>query len=87
MGHNVDPLEYNKAFRDEQYTRNLYNEASSWLNILSEDPTVVDVYKVEDLQIRLAEKDREIRDLEARVMNRIDRLENYRARGQPLPKK
>jgi hypothetical protein len=85
MGHTVDPLEYNKAFRDEQYTRNLYNEASDWLNIMSEDPTVVDAYEVKDLQRKLAEKDLEIRDLEARVMNRIDRLEAYRGRGQRSP--
>jgi hypothetical protein len=90
MGHTVDPLGYNKAYRDEAYTRNLYNKTSSWLNILSEDPTVVDVYKVEDLQKRLEDKDREIKDLETRIMREINDMKynkTWGLRGQRSPKK
>lgn len=41
MGHKVDPLEYNKAFRDFDYVKAQYLQAENWLNILSEDPSSV----------------------------------------------
>jgi len=47
MGHIVDPLEYNKAFREEYYAITEYREASPWLNILSEDPEHIHISKIE----------------------------------------
>ena len=35
MGHSVDPLEYNKAVRDEKWARREYRKALPFLNILS----------------------------------------------------
>jgi predicted RNase H-like nuclease (RuvC/YqgF family) len=83
MGHTVDPLGYNKAYRDEGFTRKLYNRASSWLNILSEDQTVVDAYRVETLEAKLREKDREIESLESKLMREIQdlRYDFWKERG------
>ena len=38
LGHDVDPLRYNKAMDDHEYTALQYRLAEPWLNILSEDP-------------------------------------------------
>jgi len=38
MGHVIDPLGYNKAMSDENYTRREYRQASKWLNVISESP-------------------------------------------------
>lgn len=49
MGHVIDPLEYNKAFRDENYARMEYRRAEKWLNILSEDPEHVHIDEVDGM--------------------------------------
>ena len=63
MGHVVDPLGYNKAFRDEKWLIGEYRKASKWLNIFSSDRPFglvdeesVDVLKaqVESLQAQVA---------------------------------
>ena len=41
MGHQIDPLGYNKAFNDEIYTAREYKQAQKWINIISEDPEYV----------------------------------------------
>jgi len=41
MGHIIDRLDYNKAFRDVDYARRQYQKAESWLNVVSEEPDKV----------------------------------------------
>jgi integrase len=41
MGHVIDPNEYNKAMRDQDFTLSEYIQAEPWLNIMSQDPGVV----------------------------------------------
>lgn len=52
MGHQVDPLEYNKAFRDEGFTRREYKKALPLLQIMSSGRPFgqVDEEEIEDLQ-------------------------------------
>ena len=66
MGHVVDPLDYNKAYRDEAFARAQYLEAEPWLNVVSEEPSKVDVgevrslrHQLDDLESRLEKRDRE----------------------------
>ncbi len=56
MGHQVDPLGYNKAMDDIDYVKREYRKAEPWLNIISEDPTKVDVYEVETLRQHLEDE-------------------------------
>ncbi len=51
MGHDVDPLRYNKAMDDVEYTALQYRLAEPWLNILSEDPAYVSVYQYQELEL------------------------------------
>lgn len=41
MGHDVDPLFYNKAYKDQDFAMSQYLQAEPFLNLVSEDPTVV----------------------------------------------
>jgi hypothetical protein len=66
MGHVVDPLDYNKAYRDEEYTRALYLEAEPWLNLLSEEPEKVSRTEHEKHLREIKEvQDKRIAELEA----------------------
>ena len=56
MGHNIDPLGYNKAMSDKNYTRNEYRQASKWLNIISEDPEHIHIDEVEDMRTELKDE-------------------------------
>ncbi|MGD0804039.1 MAG: hypothetical protein ABSA11_08215 [Candidatus Bathyarchaeia archaeon] len=70
MGHVVDPLGYNKAMEDIDYTRREYRKAERWLNVLSEDPSKVDAGEVEDLQAKIREleaHDAEMRNNQTRM--------------------
>jgi len=52
MGHVVDPLEYNKAYRDVGFAREQYLRAEPWLNVVSCDPERVDAREVSELRRR-----------------------------------
>jgi integrase len=75
MGHEIDPLGYNKAMDDEDYTRKEHRKAERWLNVLSDDPTKVDTYLLEDLQQKLenAAKSRESDLVQVREEMRLER--------------
>lgn len=62
MGHVVDPLEYNKAHRDEAWTRNEYLQALPMLQIMSSDTPFgrVDGKTVNKLERRIAEMEAQI---------------------------
>lgn len=61
MGHTIDPLDYNKACRDMDWTESEYLKALPWLNIMSGG---AEMKRVED---ELNEKDARIEELEAEV--------------------
>lgn len=88
MGHNIDPLEYNKAYRDETWTRKEYLKAEPLLNIISSDRPFgkVDESEIERQEGRIAELERLLEeertinssrlvDLERRFMDRIEAME------------
>ena len=51
MGHIIDPLEYNKAMRDQAYTLQEFIRAEPWLNIITQDPTKVPKIEVEEMRV------------------------------------
>ena len=56
MGHSIDPLKYDKIMRDRKYALEQYRKALPWLNVLSENPRVVDRSEVsEQLEAQKAE--------------------------------
>lgn len=61
MGHTIDPLNYNKACRDTDWTEQEYLKALPWLNIMSGG---AEMKAVED---ELIEKDTRIEELEAEI--------------------
>lgn len=48
MGHSIDALKYDKIMRDRKYALEQYRKALPWLNLLSENPRVVDRSEVQD---------------------------------------
>ncbi|MFB0543230.1 MAG: hypothetical protein ACETVR_00465 [Candidatus Bathyarchaeia archaeon] len=67
MGHQVDPLEYNKAFRDESWVRREYLNAEPLLNIMSSATPYGHV------------DEDEVRRLNGRIQELETILEQYRA--------
>lgn len=67
MGHNIDPNNYNKFFRNVDYVLSEYRKAESFLNILSEDPRVVSRFEVTDLIRELDRYKEENRELRSRL--------------------
>jgi len=55
MGHQIDPLGYNKAMRDVSYVRKEYRNAEKWLNIISENPEFIRVDEVDELKEKIVE--------------------------------
>jgi len=47
MGHVVDPLGYNKFWRDPDYVAGEFLKAEPWLNVVSEDPGKVHVRELQ----------------------------------------
>lgn len=78
MGHIVDPLEYNKAFRDEAYVRAEYSYASTWLNILSSEPDKVKLDEIArrdmDYKRKFDDQEKQIRSLEDLVKKMMERI-------------
>ncbi|MHA2164018.1 MAG: hypothetical protein ACXABF_16505, partial [Candidatus Thorarchaeota archaeon] len=78
MGHVVDPLEYNKAYRDHAWTKNEYLKAVTMLNIMSSDRPFGKVDQDEVRQLRL-----ELDDAKA---GRTSEMEAMRAEIEELRK-
>ncbi len=76
MGHNVDPLEYNKAFRDEDYAAGQYLEAEPWLNVLSEEPEKVPVRDLNIQRQHIRKLEVEVEMLRAGQGSDVDSLRN-----------
>jgi len=66
MGHQVDPLEYNKAFRDESWTLGEYRKALPMLQIVSSGVPFGQVPE-DALRGLLEERDREIEELRRQI--------------------
>jgi hypothetical protein len=77
MGHVVDPLEYNKAFKDEDWTLSEYRKALPMLQIMSRPEPYGQVEKTELERLR-RENDELRKKLEAQeeeFMTRLEKLE------------
>jgi len=77
MGHQVDPLEYNKAFRDEKWFRGEYMKALPLLQIMSSPRPFgqVDENEVKRLQRHIAELERERGDQALKTEEKMERQE------------
>ena len=77
MGHVVDPMEYNKAWRDEKWVRQEYMKALPWLNILSSPRAFgqVDEDEVIYLRRRVQELEREQMRKEEDMIIKKERFE------------
>jgi len=64
MGHTVDPLEYNKAYSDEEYSREQYLEALPYLQIMSSGEPFGRVNRTD-----VKKQELKIRELEAELVN------------------
>ena len=69
MGHEVDPLAYNKFYKDEEYIRRQYRIIERRLNIISNDPEVEEVRREGGEALRL--KTKEIDDLRSTVYDLV----------------
>jgi integrase len=69
MGHQVDPLDYNRAFTDERWVKREYRSALPLLQIMSSGRPYgqVEEEEVEQLRIIAADQERKIKQLEARA--------------------
>jgi len=78
MGHRVDVYEYNKAHRDEKWTRNEYLTAELMLNLMSSDRPFGKVDQDEVIQLR--------RELEDAKAGRTSEMEAMRTEIEELRK-
>jgi len=84
MGHDIDPNEYNKVFRDEEYSLAEYRRALPMLQIMTGTApyrlvkeTVVEQLQRENEELRrringFEDLEAKFKDLEARIMKRLD---------------
>ena len=84
MGHAVDPLEYNKAFRDPSYVVSEYMRAERWLNIISDDPEVVPRAELEILQADQIQIKEDQQAMINQLTRSIDALERARLQDREL---
>ncbi len=87
MGHDVDPLKYDKLMRDTSFALEQYRKVLPWLNILSEDPRKIErsevltqleasETKVDALARELGELRRRMKVLDhPKLIEILDRLE------------
>ncbi len=66
MGHTVDPLEYNKAYSNDEYSREQYLEALPFLQIMSGSEPFGKVDRSE-----MKQQERRIKELEAELENSL----------------
>ena len=86
LGHVVDPLEYNKAFRDADYALREYRKAEPWLNILSDDPEKIPRENVKELQLRIFELEREKNSEIDMLRSQMDVMRDDMARDSKILK-
>lgn len=77
MGHQIDPLRYNKAMQDLSYTCREYRRAEKWLNILSQDPEHIHIDDVEESITK------EISDLRRIVLEQGEFIQKLMERVKP----
>jgi hypothetical protein len=83
MGHSVDPLEYDKSFRDEAFFRGEYLKALPWLNIMSSGRpyNMVEEESVENLRLEVERLRKyedvvgNLRELVFKLQGRIEQME------------
>ena len=77
MGHNIDPLEYNKAYRDVRWARGEYEKALPFLNIMSSGRAFgrVDEDEIKRQERRVKELEDEVQRLENAQDRRVESLE------------
>jgi len=77
MGHVVDPLGYNKFWRDPDYVADEYLKAEPWLNVVSEEPEKVhvrDLHRMKrDYEERLRRFREEMRELVREELKRLEK--------------
>ena len=80
LGHVVDPLDYNKAYKDERWAQGEYRKAMPLLNIISDDRPFgkVGEDEIEMLRARIQELEKEKREYTIKyedIMGRMDKLD------------
>lgn len=74
MGHVVDPNEYNKAMRDQEYTLQEYLQAEPWLNIMSQDPTRVPAVEIDKIKLETQRTMEAVMNVVKSQQEKIDQL-------------
>ncbi len=89
MGHKVDPLEYNKAHKDEKWVRKEYRKALPLLEIMSSGRPfgLVEEDSVDDLQRKLAEQAQRVAALEGELADERRNKVGYDLRFSDMEKR
>lgn len=80
MGHSVDRLGYDKLMNDWKYGLNEYRKVHKFLNILSENPRVIDVCELDGLRREMAVMKRKVETFDklAWLLKDPARMEKFR---------